>query len=140
VDKYRKDSGFTLIELLVAITILGVVTGTTLIRYDFFSTGSSQAFRQIVSFLRLQHARTLQSSSIVTLRINANENRIDVIQNEETIDRLLLDRWTIIEPSGRFSIRLSPWSYERQRLTLQNSQDQERVLRTDWSLGFVEQQ
>jgi prepilin-type N-terminal cleavage/methylation domain-containing protein len=140
MEKQKYETGFTLIELLVAITILGVVTGTTLIRYDFFGTGASQSFRQITSFLRLQHARTLQSSSTLKLQINADEGRIKVVRENSTIDRLILDRWELVDPSGQISIRLSPWSYERKRITFQNPQGEQRVLRTDWSLGFVESQ
>lgn len=130
----KSRRGFTLVELLIVMAVIGVVTGTVLIRTNFTEGGEDEEFRQIVTFLRRQHARTLRSSKALTVRFNPGERRILVVDdNDEVLDRFPLDRWSL-ENTRELSV--SPWSAQSGRLTFVNESGREKNVARDWILGF----
>lgn len=125
---------FTLVELLIVMAVIGVVTGTVLLRTNFTGGGEDQEFRQIVTFLRRQHARTLRSSKTLTVRFNRDERRILVVDdNDDVIDRLPVDRWSL---ENTREVSVSPWSAQPGRLTFVNEAGREKNVARDWILGF----
>jgi prepilin-type N-terminal cleavage/methylation domain-containing protein len=131
-----KESGFTLIELLVAISILGIVSGTVLIQFDMFGTGAGQEFKQILSFLRLQHGRSLRTNSSMKITFDSEEHQFQVSKNGNALDKLTLGQWKVVKPQSSFSIKVSPYQYRPTTIVLENRRGEERRITTDWTRGF----
>lgn len=131
--------GFTLIELLVVIAILGIVSGTVLIRANPFESDGRQEFRQVRSFLRKQHAKTLRTGETVRLEFQPSENRILVLdQNNEPTERLVLDNWSLEGTDGSYRIDLNPYRTGSEEVRFRHVSDREKRMQRDWITGFRE--
>jgi prepilin-type N-terminal cleavage/methylation domain-containing protein len=133
------NRGFTLIELLVVIAILGIVSGTVLIRANPFESAGRQEFRQVRSFLRTQHAKTLRTGETVTLEFQPSENRILVLdQNDEPTDHLILDNWSLEGTDGSYRIDLTPYRTGDEEIVFRHVTDRVNTMQRDWITGFRE--
>jgi prepilin-type N-terminal cleavage/methylation domain-containing protein len=127
--------GFSLVELLIVMAVLGVVTGTALLRTNFTGGEGKREFERIVAFLRRQHARSLRSSEKLTVHFRTEEERILTRNDEgEIVDRLPVKTWSAQETS---QITVSAWYGKQGRLTFRNESGEEKHLDPDWILGFV---
>lgn len=133
----RSRLGFTLVELLVVIAILSIVSGTVLIRTNPFESEGRQELRQIRSFLRKHHARTLRTGNTITITFNANDNEIRVRDDEnETSEVLSLNNWTLQNVDGSLQLKLNPYRTGNEEVVFQHASGRETQLRRDWITGF----
>lgn len=134
---FANPRAFTLVEMLIAITILGIIASTTLIKVDLFGTDADQEFRQMISFLRLQHARTLRTNSSISVELDPSNEAISVIQEDGDSKRVFqLERLAMQQPRQKKRIRLSPWNFEPYRFVVEHPDGNELTIRTSWTLGF----
>jgi len=119
------------------IAILGIVSGTVLVRTNPFASEGRQELRQIRSFLRKHHAKTIRTGNTATVNFNADDNEIQVLGDEEEPTEILsLTDWTLKNVSGSTRVKLNPYRTDNEDIVLRHGSDREIHLRRDWIIGF----
>lgn len=132
----RSDKrGFSLVELLIVMAVLGVITGTALLRTNFTGGDDDQEFQRILAYLRRQHARSLRTSEQFTVQFDTEEDRMITRNTEdEVVDSLPVESWSV---EGTNEITVSAWYGRPGRLSIKNQSGRERLIGRDWIIGFV---
>lgn len=135
----NSNRGFTLVELMIALTIIGILTTTTLVRLDFFGTEHNQELEHLVTTIRTQHAASLRQTTSYVVDFSSDENTVTIRSDGGTLrKRVSLSRWSITEAGTRRYV-LTPWYVRGQPVELRSG-DRETTLYPDDVIGVRREQ
>lgn len=125
--------GFSLIELMIVMAIIGILASATMIRIDFFGTERSQEMDRLLTFVRIQHARTLRRTQSLRIQFSDDNTVLVRTPDGEQLKTLSLTEWSIDSP---VKLTFTPWNVRGDRIQL-TADERTATLVPDDIMGIV---